>query len=212
LVCCLHYDAYSEWLTISQAVCSPINHQLQSIQETRKSLCFPCTRNLVLDSNQHDNIHVYLFSDVPRMFQLQIGSTDDCTSWNESESTHFLDAVKEQISAGIASSCNCSRVQLHEVRFYCSKYPNYVSVRGYIRGSEGYTADEMLQCMEIWRSKPSTAILTDTKILNINKECKIDVLCWNEVECQPLPIVQLCDCNCCSDGLNTTNIAISPDP
>jgi hypothetical protein len=124
----------------------------------------------------------------------------------ENRSTHFLDAVKEQISAGIASSCNCSRVQLHEVRFYCSKYPNYVSVRGYIRGSEGYTADEMLQCMEIWRSKPSTAIVTDTKILNINIECKIDVLCWNETECQPPLRVQPCNCNCCSDRLNTTHV------
>ena len=129
----------------------------------------------------------------------------------ENKTKHFLDAVKEQISAGIVSNSNRTYVRLTEVRLYCFKFHNYVSVRGYIWGSEGYTADEMLQCMEIWHSEPSTVILTDTKILNINKECRIDVLSWNEVECQPPPTEQPCQCKCCNDGLNATNIDVSPD-
>lgn len=129
------------------------------------------------------------------------------------KSKHFLAAVKEQISAG-SSNYNCSHVRLTDVRLYCSKFPNYVSVRGYIRSSERYTADEMLQCMEIWRSEPSTVILTDTKILNINKECRIEILRWNEEECQPPPRVQPCQCNCCNccnDGLNVTNVDVHSD-
>ena len=110
----------------------------------------------------------------------------------------FLHAMKNQISVGISSNCNCSYSSSHisQLHILCSRYPKYISVRGSLTGTEDYTAHAILTFLDSWRLSSSTTIFTDNRILSINRNCSVSIESWNEVECQPPPRVQPCQCNC----------------
>ena len=116
--------------------------------------------------------------------------------------------VKEQISAGI-SDCTYNSSSINEVHLYCSQFPKYVTVRGLISGTEDYTAEEMLTHINLWRSKPSSTILTESHVLDINKNCGIHISYWNEVECEPPTRVDCCQCNF-NQSMNDTMLSHTP--
>jgi hypothetical protein len=132
------------------------------------------------------------------MFQLQLGPITDCTCWSDSKCAKFLATVKRQISEGISNDCNCSYTpsRIMNTRLYCFQHPNYVSVRGFIQGTENYTAQQILTYMEQWYLKQPTVILTENRVLNINKNCHLHISEWNERECSPNPMPESSQCYC----------------
>ena len=116
----------------------------------------------------------------------------------DAECTEFLVTVKQQLSDGISNTCNCSytRSKIMDTRLYCFQQPKYISVRGFIKGSGDYTAQQILEYMKQWHSNQSTVILTDNRVLNMNKNCKLHITHWNEKECTPSPIAEFSHCYC----------------
>ena len=113
------------------------------------------------------------------------------------EQKAFLHLVKQQVSEGIQEFCDCNFTSyIRETRLRCSYYPSHATIRGYITGTRNYTASHMLRLIDQWISSTSTVILTESTVLDVNRNCTVEVNSWNDNECLPPPRANICMCDC----------------
>lgn len=111
------------------------------------------------------------------------------------EQKRFLNLVKQQVSEGLQECCNCTSFYIRETRLQCSAYPSHITVRGYITGTRNYTASNMLRLLDDWVSSTSTVILTESNVLDVNRNCTVEVNSWSDRECLPPPRASFCMCD-----------------